>query len=65
MFAFEELAKYYEHHAEDVDLALRWTQEALDLLEVIELPNNEKLQWQSEFKHRLERLKRKISTETK
>ncbi|NJD59243.1 MAG: hypothetical protein FIA98_07575 [Anaerolineae bacterium] len=65
MFAFEELAKYYEHHAEDLDLALRWTQEALDLLEVIELPTNEKLQWQSEFEHRLERLKRKKSTALK
>lgn len=58
IYAYEELAKYYEHHAEDIDKALMWTQEALDYLNSTDLPNVEKMQWKPEFKHRLQRLQR-------
>lgn len=60
--AYEELAKYYEHHADDLDMALRWTQLALEYLDTAGFPSLEKKQWKSEFKHRLKRLQRKIKS---
>ncbi len=60
IFAYEELAKYYEHHAEDLAAAFGWTQAALELIHAPDFPLSEKLQWQPEFNHRLERLKRKL-----
>jgi hypothetical protein len=62
IIAFEELAKYYEHHAVDLKAALKWTQQALEILSLPDFPLSEKLQWKLEFEHRLERLKRKLST---
>ena len=61
LYAYEELAKYYEHHAEDLELAYKWTREALDQLESTDIPSLERSQWESEFLHRLERLERKIN----
>lgn len=58
--AYEELAKYYEHHAEDLEMALHWTQQALKYLDEMDMPGLEKMQWKPEFRHRLERLKRKL-----
>lgn len=58
--AYEELAKYYEHHAENLELAFKWTQQALDYLDSAKLASIEKMQWKPEFKHRLQRLKKKI-----
>ncbi len=60
LYAYEELAKYYEHHAENLEAALRWTQEALDYLDGEGLAASEKLQWKNEFLHRMERLQRKL-----
>ena len=62
IYAYEELAKYYEHHAEDLEKALLWTQEALKRIQVLELSRAEQLQWKAEFDHRLERLQRKLKT---
>jgi uncharacterized protein YprB with RNaseH-like and TPR domain len=61
LYAFEELAKYYEHHAQKLDIALKWTLEAIELLETPGYPRLEKSQWLPEFQHRLQRLQRKIS----
>jgi hypothetical protein len=61
IFAYEELAKYYEHHTENLAAALQWTQAALELIHAPDLPLSEKLQWQPEFEHRIERLNRKLS----
>jgi uncharacterized protein YprB with RNaseH-like and TPR domain len=61
IYAYEELAKYYEHHALDLEKAHKWTLEALDYLESGSLPAYEKMQWMEVFQHRLERLERKIS----
>ncbi len=60
IYAYEELAKYYEHRAEDLEKALRWTLAALEQLESLDLSNSENIQWKAEFKHRLERLQRKL-----
>ena len=62
IYAFEELAKYYEHHAQDLAQALKWTREALEYLETAGLPSFELMQWRPELRHRLLRLQRKISS---
>jgi uncharacterized protein YprB with RNaseH-like and TPR domain len=59
IYAYEELAKYYEHHAGDLESALWWTKQALEYLDSDELPGVEIAQWKLEFEHRLERLQRK------
>jgi uncharacterized protein YprB with RNaseH-like and TPR domain len=61
IYAYEELAKYYEHHAQDLPTALRWTVDALEYLDQAELPSSETAMWKSEFQHRLERLQKKLS----
>jgi tetratricopeptide (TPR) repeat protein len=61
IFAYEELAKYFEHHAQDLEMALKWTREALEYIETAGLPGYEVMQWKPEFQHRLQRLERKIS----
>jgi uncharacterized protein YprB with RNaseH-like and TPR domain len=65
IFAYEELAKYFEHHTQELELALKWTREALEYIETAELPSAEVIQWKPEFQHRLQRLKRKISAQGK
>ena len=60
LYAYEELAKYYEHQSGELDLALKWTQEALEYLKSKLVPSQEKAEWKPEFQHRLERLKRKL-----
>ncbi len=63
IYAYEELAKYYEHHTEDLEMALSWTQEALVYLNSMNLPSLEKMQWKPEFLHRLQRLQRKFKAQ--
>jgi uncharacterized protein YprB with RNaseH-like and TPR domain len=60
IFAYEELAKYYEHHAQDLAKALQWTQAALEYLDSEGQASIETRQWKPEFEHRLERLQRKL-----
>jgi tetratricopeptide (TPR) repeat protein len=62
IYAYEELAKYYEHHAIDLEAAIRWTQLALEYLDSDELLGLEITQWKPEFQHRLERLQRKLKS---
>lgn len=65
IFAYEELAKYYEHHAIDLEMAIKWTEEALDFLDSAVLAKTEIMIWKPEFKHRLERLRRKTNSRTR
>jgi uncharacterized protein len=64
IYAYEELAKYFEHHAQDLKLALKWTLAALEDLDSSVLPPTETMQWKPEFQHRLQRLQRKLSNQT-
>jgi len=59
VFAFEELAKYYEHHKQNYPKAIHWTRSALEHLRSSESQGSRLHQWQGELAHRLERLKHK------
>ncbi len=61
IFAFEELAKYYEHHRQDYPKAIHWTRSALEHLRSSENQYPQLHHWQGELAHRLERLNRKQS----
>lgn len=61
--AYEELAKYFEHHALDLKMALNWTMQALEFIASADSTNPETMQWKRDFDHRLQRLKRKIKGE--
>jgi len=59
LYAFIELAKYYEHKERDVKSALKWTRSAMKRVEKIDLPVYMRKFWMTEIEHRMERLKRK------
>jgi len=59
LYAFIELAKYYEHKQRDVKSALKWTNSAMKLIGKMELPAYMRKYWMAEIEHRSERLKRK------
>ena len=63
LYAFEELAKYYEHHAKDLSTAHTWVSRAKQALESSHLSSYEIQKWQFSFDHRHERLSRKLSQE--
>lgn len=65
IYAYEELAKYFEHHAQNLEMAIKWTLDALEYIDSASLPNIETMQWKPEFQHRLKRLQRKISSQPK
>jgi hypothetical protein len=62
-----ELAKYYEHHLQDIPSAIEWTQSAIQILEVTDYkqlsassnPNYSRQQMRAELDRRLNRLYRK------
>jgi uncharacterized protein YprB with RNaseH-like and TPR domain len=59
LYAFIELAKYYEHRERDVKSAIKWTRSAMQRLEKIDQPAYMHRFWVSEIEHRMERLNRK------
>ena len=59
LFACEELAKYYEHHALDYPQAISGLKPLLAISTQTRLPGPLKHQWQRDLEHRLERLRRK------
>lgn len=59
LYAFIELAKYYEHRERDVKSAIKWTRFAMQRLEEIDQPAYMRRFWISEIEHRMERLNRK------
>jgi len=62
LFAFEELAKYYEHVAQEPQTALKWTLDALEQIESTSPADSDMAAWRYEFQHRLQRLERKIKS---
>jgi hypothetical protein len=59
LYAFIELAKFYEHTQRDVKQALKWTHAALKQVEKSDLPAYVRRHWQEEIAHRMERLNHK------
>ncbi len=59
LYAFIELAKYYEHKQRDVKSALQWTTSAMERVEKADMPGYMRKFWMNEIEHRLGRLKRK------
>ncbi len=64
IYAFEELAKYYEHHAKDLNKAQTWTLAGIDCLQQQHFPAYVYQTWQAEFQHRLKRLQRRLASHT-
>ncbi len=60
IYAYVELAKYYEHRAKDHALAEELTQRALSLVNESKLQEYERTHWIEELEHRLNRLQKKI-----
>jgi uncharacterized protein YprB with RNaseH-like and TPR domain len=63
LYAYEELAKYYEHHAQNPELALKLSYLAMDRIDSYATLVPEKERWKIEFHHRVTRLQRKISAQ--
>ena len=59
LYAFIELAKYYEHKQRDVKSAMKWAKSALKLVNKTDMPAYMRNHWTGEIEHRMERLKRK------
>ncbi len=62
LYAYEELAKYYEHRSLDLQAAIRWTTQALEAITMGDYPGEDGFYWKPEFEHRLQRLQRKIGS---
>ena len=61
IYAYVELAKYYEHKVKDHGLAEELTQRALSLVDEHQLPGYVRDHWIGELSHRLERIQRKLN----
>ena len=61
LYAFEELAKYYEHHSRDLEAAHYWASSAKMVLESSSLSRSERDRWKKSLDHRLQRLARKMA----
>jgi uncharacterized protein YprB with RNaseH-like and TPR domain len=59
LYACEELAKYYEHRACDIPLALHWAEHALAVLAATQLEPLQRNWWHQHYYRRIERLQRK------
>ena len=59
VYAHVEIAKYYEHRARDYTVALRYTRNAIEVVEAAGTPGYERVYWQPLLEHRLARLERK------
>ncbi len=60
-YAFEELAKYYEHRQIDLQRAHQWTTQGMASLENNLLPAQELQHWRESLLYRLDRLERKLA----
>jgi len=61
LYAFEELAKYYEHQVKALVKARHWTLQALRIIEQKHFPIYEYHYWRDSLEHRLDRLERRLS----
>ena len=59
LYAFIEMAKYYEHKQRDIKLAAKWTKSALKRVEKLDMPDYMRKHWTDEIEHRIGRLNRK------
>ena len=59
LYAFVELAKYFEHEQRDPAQAAGWTSRALDQINQLHIPTTQRKQWRAELERRLQRLKSK------
>jgi hypothetical protein len=64
LYAFEELAKYYEHRSKDLRLAHHWTTQGIETLEKDLLPAYEYHRWRDSLLYRLDRLERKLKNKS-
>ena len=60
LYACIELAKYFEHEAQDVEAAYQWTNTAINSLDSGNFPIYLRKQLLPDFEHRLKRLKTKL-----
>ena len=65
VYAFIELAKYYEHRNVDHTIALSWTRKAVERVRELDIPRYEYRHWMEELSIREERLVRKSNREMK
>ncbi|MEX2144378.1 MAG: ribonuclease H-like domain-containing protein [Anaerolineales bacterium] len=61
VYAYVEIAKYYEHRTGDCTIALQYTQRAIKLVDKKKTPDLDRQYWQPLLVHRLARLERKLS----
>jgi len=61
LYAFEELAKAYEHRIKDLSKAKEWVLKAKNALEKRHIPAYEYHHWQESLNYRLNRLNRKLT----
>lgn len=61
VYAFEELAKYEEHHTRDLSAALEWTRGGLQWLRHRGDSHPDSLVWSPLLEHRLNRLEKKLT----
>jgi len=59
VYAFVELAKYYEHKVRDYAQAIEHTRAALAIINAPDFPKDAQIQWQHGLEHRLARLEAK------
>jgi uncharacterized protein YprB with RNaseH-like and TPR domain len=61
IYAYEELAKVYEHKLKDFSQAIYWTELAISILDSSVFPRLERNLWMHKFEYRLNRLQRKAN----
>lgn len=64
IYAFEELAKLYEHIERNFGAALKWTEDALMTISEETFPTYDRVHWEDSLIHRKTRLQRKIKTKS-
>lgn len=62
IYAFVELAKFYEHRLRDYPQAIHWTESAIALVRSRRVSRLERERWLPELEHRLARLRRKSAS---
>jgi uncharacterized protein YprB with RNaseH-like and TPR domain len=63
LYAYEELAKYCEHHIQNLEGACKWTLQALNYIDSFPFLDPENIRWKNEFQHRMQRLQRKVAAQ--
>jgi hypothetical protein len=61
LYAFVELAKYYEHRVKELEQARRWTLNGIEILNMHHIPAYQYHVWQENLAHRLNRLERLLA----